>query len=684
MPQEYRNLINRVLRDFQGYTGDGQGGNGALPVGDPSTARKPIDKRDLRTVLLASDNAAETASQAALDATGAMVDAQGATLFAGSLSALQSNGASSYPVGTLFLTRQEGAVMRVVAGSEPRPHLTTAGGVRMVVDRWERSDRGALAEIGLRAQNGEAVRIACYGDSTVLGVDGVTETFNTWPNRLGSMLRVLSGNDDVLTYNAGSGGKKVIDWWATDNFADFVSTPYSAAQYVMLGFGLNDIKDDTAPIWNPDLFKTRYLHLINQIRLSGRTPIMVAPILISSAPIRPNPLIQGELMNATREIAEIAQVDLVDFNSTMTAWQRDRTDQYRIGDFQTDGTHPSDDVYVALAGSIVRDIYQDRIIDANHGARFGPHNATYSPDVSVSYNRNMSNAWGFSAQLTATENVNIAAEIWVWSDKARKAIYVSPDRSVVSGTNPAYAYVDKLGTSSAVGVEIDFGLASGAQTDKPSESHIFVADLPFGLSRLRFRCGGAGVFEFGGWLTVDRYDPVSVAAYSVSTDRELFLPGNFDSRPEIFPKFAASTNMLLVGSIPVGWGVVIGTQYVFQDASNAGPSRRKMSIVALRTSTGCDIIRVGSGNTGVFSATSIKTSGTGDWAGQISFHAVTVSGNVEIQVRADGQIIAAHNLSGTAPFHSPYGRMGGLYRDGALVSDPAGRQAVANLVLMGR
>lgn len=44
--------VNRILRDFEGYTGDGQGGNGALPVGDRSTSRKPINKVDLRTLMV--------------------------------------------------------------------------------------------------------------------------------------------------------------------------------------------------------------------------------------------------------------------------------------------------------------------------------------------------------------------------------------------------------------------------------------------------------------------------------------------------------------------------------------------------------------------------------------------------------------------------------------------------------
>lgn len=43
--------INRLLRDHTGYTGDGHGGSGALPVGDRSTARWTPDMRDLRELL---------------------------------------------------------------------------------------------------------------------------------------------------------------------------------------------------------------------------------------------------------------------------------------------------------------------------------------------------------------------------------------------------------------------------------------------------------------------------------------------------------------------------------------------------------------------------------------------------------------------------------------------------------
>jgi hypothetical protein len=56
--------MNRILRDHQGYTGDGKGGDGALPVGDRSTARKPIDTRDLREVFIPLAESADSLSDA--------------------------------------------------------------------------------------------------------------------------------------------------------------------------------------------------------------------------------------------------------------------------------------------------------------------------------------------------------------------------------------------------------------------------------------------------------------------------------------------------------------------------------------------------------------------------------------------------------------------------------------------
>lgn len=631
---------------------------------------------------LPSFDSAKRAEDAADIAEAASIDAQGATLFAANIPALAANASPAYTTGTLFLTRQEGAAMRVLAPSDPRPHLVTAGGVKLAVERWERDDRGALAQIGRRAMNGEAIRIAMYGDSTVFGPPA--DVAMRWPERVGSIMRVVTKNTSIATYNCGVSNQKLIDWWAFDNFQALVVDPYPLSEYVMIDFGLNDIKTDGTG-WDPALFKERYLYLINQVRLSGRIPIVMTPLMISGTLIRPVGVMQGELLNTVKELAELAKVDLVDFNDAMQAWQKNRRDQHRIAEIQQDGTHGQNALYDVLAQVVVRAMYQHMIVDVEHGTQLGQHNASFSAGFSVAFNRTINNAFGMSATLTKTAGDPEEATIMVWSDRARHAVYVSPDRSVVGAAPAPAVYVSNPGISPSPGGTVTFGAAGTDTADRPAENMQYVAELPFGISLLRFRAAGAGSYEFGGWLIVDQFDSVSVAAYSAeATARQLFLPEFWDSRPEIVARRSAGAHLALVGDLPVGWGVVIGTQYVFANDSDTGPSRRKQSIVVLRTADGADIRRVLSGlSAGVFAAASIKTAGTGAWTGQITIHCETdAGGNAQIAVRANGTVIARHTNTGSGPFMSPYGRMGGLYRDPALVADPAGRQAVATLVPM--
>lgn len=134
MPETQAERMNRILRDHVGYAGDGQGGAGALPVGDRSTSIKPIDKRDLREVFVplaesaddlrdAADGAA--ADRAAADASASIADtrasqaslaaqAAGAPLFP-SVSA----GAAATSDGEVFMVQIEPgtAVYERVSGS---------------------------------------------------------------------------------------------------------------------------------------------------------------------------------------------------------------------------------------------------------------------------------------------------------------------------------------------------------------------------------------------------------------------------------------------------------------------------------------------------------------------------------------------------------------------------------------
>lgn len=118
--------VNRLLRDHEGYTGDGRGGSGALPIGDTSTARKPIEKRDLREVLLAYGDVGEQAADAAAIAAAAAAEAAGAVQNYSSIGALLAS-EEAFPVGTKFIVRDTGNSYVVVPTSEESNHITSGG-----------------------------------------------------------------------------------------------------------------------------------------------------------------------------------------------------------------------------------------------------------------------------------------------------------------------------------------------------------------------------------------------------------------------------------------------------------------------------------------------------------------------------------------------------------------------------
>ncbi|REF69964.1 metallophosphoesterase [Paracoccus versutus] len=91
--------VNRLLRDHEGYTGDGQGGVGPLPVGDRSTARRAIWKRDLRDlfITLAQTTGDPSALQDILDELDDKADLANSGAFFTSRAAMVSTGQSALP-----------------------------------------------------------------------------------------------------------------------------------------------------------------------------------------------------------------------------------------------------------------------------------------------------------------------------------------------------------------------------------------------------------------------------------------------------------------------------------------------------------------------------------------------------------------------------------------------------------
>lgn len=147
--------VNEVFRDFVRWTGDGLPNEPVghpLPIGDPRTGVHNPTKADLRDALGGVYDAAEGVLEARDQVLEAAVDVHGATLFAGSIPSLIADTEPSYPTGTVFMTRREGASLEVVAPADA--HMTTVGGVPLYV----RPKDGMLPmeHFGVTASTGDA------------------------------------------------------------------------------------------------------------------------------------------------------------------------------------------------------------------------------------------------------------------------------------------------------------------------------------------------------------------------------------------------------------------------------------------------------------------------------------------------------------------------------------------------
>lgn len=119
--------VDEVFRDFVRFTGDGKPNEPVgkpLPIGDPSSGVHQPQKKDIREAIAPVFAASELAQAA-------MLDVQGASLYAASVPSLLANTTASYPAGTVFATREEGVSYKVAPTSATDHDATTAGGVKL-------------------------------------------------------------------------------------------------------------------------------------------------------------------------------------------------------------------------------------------------------------------------------------------------------------------------------------------------------------------------------------------------------------------------------------------------------------------------------------------------------------------------------------------------------------------------
>lgn len=175
--------INRILRDHEGYTGDGRGGVGDLPIGDRSTARKPISKRDLREVLGAVHDSvadpAAAAEQAVLDARAEADRAEQAVTDA----AAQADRAEDAASGVEYPVSYAPQTLTAPQRAQARSNINTLEEMRLY-------GVGSLSNV---PQGGglDMDDPAIPGGEYAVGPDVSPATVGTWPDGLNAFHGVL-------------------------------------------------------------------------------------------------------------------------------------------------------------------------------------------------------------------------------------------------------------------------------------------------------------------------------------------------------------------------------------------------------------------------------------------------------------------------------------------------------------
>lgn len=240
MSETAQDKVNRILRDHEGYTGDGKGGDGALPVGDRSTAVKPIVKRDLREAmtetLVDSYEARDIAVDAAQRAEAAALGVEYPVSYApgqGLNPTQQGDARDNLGLGTAATVDHGTDPGEVPLNSDLGTMATEDAGdyvTKVSKATQVQAEGGVTGDVWM-----DDIRVRQAIAMHAIGVEqvwvSVTRTSNTWyQNTTGRPLQVSisgynSSGTDARISQTPSGGEIIASFGGTFNTANFIVPP---------------------------------------------------------------------------------------------------------------------------------------------------------------------------------------------------------------------------------------------------------------------------------------------------------------------------------------------------------------------------------------------------------------------------------------------------------------------------
>lgn len=371
--------------------------------------------------------------------------------------------------------------------------------------------RGRYDRMIARMMDGAAVTIAAYGDSTTDGTNTTDWTANptngsgnavgsaahapanAWPAIAQSAARQMFNHSGVTFWNAGYGGRAIVDGWAADNLdAAIYNNPfYGTPDAVFLNFGINDARRAS---YTPELFRTELIELITLIDQRGSIPVLVTPDAASPADEANGAILSG-LVAVMRAVAESHVVKLIDNHQAQLDMWAARGDSHRWTAEQSDGIHGDDNLHSLKGAYIAAAMFPNTLwLNSDPVVNVAPW-SKYANATGLAYTRgDVTNTFGASMNVPAggyTTGQSLQ-KLWVWNTASdRDLIWCSVDgdgyyspRPPANG--PVIGVYDYLAKANSTHASPTAGWIAPAGGRRASEAPGRLKRLPVGLTRLLF------------------------------------------------------------------------------------------------------------------------------------------------------------------------------------------------------
>lgn len=559
-------------------------------------------------------------------------------------------------------------------------------------------------------QQGETVRVTAFGPSTFDGngttdwtanpVDGSGNATgvaphtppNAWPQICQNALRTMFGNSSISVFNAGYSGTQLQTGWAVSNFQNAVLGPYATPHAVIIGFGINDVRQ---PYFSPVDFETQLLLLCRKVARYGAFPIF----LLDDEPSdeRHNGWKLGKVNQIYRSVADRLGVQVIDWGTAMNDLSQcsDGT-SWRWGADQPDDTHGNDALHSVKGGFIAASFYPYVLKADQPIIDIAPWSRYCKPIPGYSVYQGTMNKFGGAmiAPAGSYATGQNLLDMWVWSTGAARQMlwaavdannYLSPRTVANAPLIGMYDYVSK--TTQTIVAPASATLA-GPDGGRDGEAMGRVFRVPQGLSRWAFRAprdnNSSDVYL--GYFSIREVRPLYAAAAPVFTAAA--TPKIIDRDPEgdvpqVFGiQHGRTLNVALTVDLPPGMGVCLWSSRVY-GGSVTRESNRKRGLFLFRHTDGRLFLysAVFNSDGTIGTSTSLGSSAVLTWAGA---RQLRIEGGVDgsgqyIRVY-DGwssttAIITATNALTNAPL--PWGGTPGA------VWQPAGTTGVVGLTIYG-